>query len=182
MSLPSAARDYPTRPLGLANLQKGNRRLHSRERRPSKSGRPARHRDPTSHRNGSAPNAAAPTDRSIGEDARLFFGRQEPPSARPNRRHPTPARHPAPDPHSLAPYWTATHQLGRRPTQLPRIERRTLGRARALRVSFDAQVSRPPRHNGPDLTFRPQSHQFLPTRHSSTGYGTRPLRRIPRTH
>ena len=122
------AKDCPTRRSGLANLRRGNRRLRSRERRPSTLGPPTRHRDPTRHRNGLAPNAAAPTGRSICEGGRLFSRRREPLGARPNRRHPKPARYLAPARHSLAPYSSAGRWRAQRSRRFPRVERRTLGR------------------------------------------------------
>jgi len=64
-----AARDYPTRQSGRANLRRDNQRRRRWDPRPSNWGPPARHKEPTRH-SSAAPYAAEPIRLSVRGDGR----------------------------------------------------------------------------------------------------------------
>ena len=127
-----AARDYPTRQSGRANLRRDNQRRRRWDPRPSNWGPPARHKEPTRH------SSAAPMRRNrsafpFAQMARALGASRSSPHASPNCCRPllaqrraldqsslalssNPAKQRGPLPgHSIGPRgWSAPSALGRR--------------------------------------------------------------------
>jgi hypothetical protein len=131
-----SARDYPTRRSDLASPRRDNRRLHSQGQTPSKSAPTARHRSPTRRTDGLVPGEQSPAPGSIAVRGQLSGGPQSSPSARPNRHHPTPARHSSPVLRCLAACSTPTRWSARHSARLSRVGWGTPGREHAFRVSL----------------------------------------------